>query len=331
MNKSFFTISLDFELYWGVRDVFSLSSYKENILGVRLAIPKMLKLFNSFDIHVTWAVVGFLTFNSKKDLISYIPEILPEYKDPKLDPYLYLDYVGKNEDSDPFHFGYSLLNCILEYENMEIASHTFSHFYCLEEKKNIGSFGSDLIASRESLNRLQIDPSSIIFCRNQYDDFHLNVAKRSGFVNFRGNESSDLYAPLSAKDETLIRRFGRLCDSYFNLSGNNFSLPVMTDDNLLNIPSSRFLRPHVPELSYLQHLKLFRIKSSMTKAAKTNTGFHLWWHPHNFGINISQNLLMLEEILLHFYALQGEYGMESLNMSEVRKRYDYSVNAKSTK
>lgn len=328
MKKSFFTVSLDFELYWGVRDFFSLRSYRDNILGVRVAIPKLLSLFDNYGIHVTWAVVGFLTFNSKKDLISYIPEILPEYIDPKLDPYLYLDSVGSNEDSDPFHFGYSLLNCILEYENMEIASHTFSHFYCLEDRKNIDSFASDLIASRESLNRLQIQPTSIIFCRNQFDNFHLNVAKKSGFANFRGNERSQLYAPLSGTDETLIRRFGRLCDSYINLSGSNFSAPTMTDAHLLDIPSSRFLRPHVPELSYLQHLKLERIKSSMTDSAKSNTGFHLWWHPHNFGINISQNLLMLVEILEHFHSLQGEYGMESLNMNEVRKRYDDSIYAK---
>lgn len=329
MNKPFFTISLDFELYWGVRDVFSLSNYKENILGVRYAIPKMLELFNSYDIHVTWGVVGLLTFNTKKDLISYIPEVLPEYDDPNLDPYLYLDSVGNNEDSDPFHFGYSLLNCILEYQNMEIASHTFSHFYCLEDKKNIDSFASDLIASRESLNRLQIEPTSIIFCRNQYDNFHLNVAKNSGFANFRGNENSYLYTSLSGRKETLFRRFGRLCDSYFNLSGSNFAAPAMADNNILDIPSSRFLRPHVPELSYLQHLKLERIKSSMTDSAKSNTGFHLWWHPHNFGINITQNLLMLVEILEHFHALQAEYGMESLNMNEVRKRYDDSIFSKS--
>ena len=40
-----FVISLDFELFWGVRDSKSLADYGANILGVRQAIPAMLELF----------------------------------------------------------------------------------------------------------------------------------------------------------------------------------------------------------------------------------------------------------------------------------------------
>ena len=43
--KPFFTISLDFELFWGVHDVFTKDEYGNNILGARKAIPKILKLF----------------------------------------------------------------------------------------------------------------------------------------------------------------------------------------------------------------------------------------------------------------------------------------------
>ena len=38
-----FIISLDFELNWGVHDVFTLEQYEKNLLGTREAIDKMLE------------------------------------------------------------------------------------------------------------------------------------------------------------------------------------------------------------------------------------------------------------------------------------------------
>jgi hypothetical protein len=46
-------ISLDFELYWGGRDSKTLDRYRENILGVRAAVPAMLALFHKYGIHAT--------------------------------------------------------------------------------------------------------------------------------------------------------------------------------------------------------------------------------------------------------------------------------------
>jgi GAF domain-containing protein len=40
-----FTISLDFELYWGVRDKVDLEAYRGSLLGAREAIPRLLDLF----------------------------------------------------------------------------------------------------------------------------------------------------------------------------------------------------------------------------------------------------------------------------------------------
>jgi hypothetical protein len=53
----------------------------------------------------------------------------------------------------------------------------------------------------------------------------------------------------------------------------------------------------------------------MTYAAKNGLTFHLWWHPHNFGINISENFCFLEKILLHYQQLKEKYGFQSMNMS----------------
>ena len=43
--RSAFLISLDFELAWGVRDHLPIARYQKNLLGVRQAIPAILRLF----------------------------------------------------------------------------------------------------------------------------------------------------------------------------------------------------------------------------------------------------------------------------------------------
>ena len=65
--------SLDFELYWGVRDVKTVAQYRENLLGVRRAIPALLAFFADYGIHATWATVGFLFFASRVELLAGAP------------------------------------------------------------------------------------------------------------------------------------------------------------------------------------------------------------------------------------------------------------------
>jgi hypothetical protein len=74
------------------------------------------------------------------------------------------------------------------------------------------------------------------------------------------------------------------------------------------------LRPVSGSLGVLEPLRLSRIKSGMTQAAKTGKLYHLWWHPHNFGLNQNANLAFLEKILNHYQRLAKDYGFESLSM-----------------
>ena len=61
-----------------------------------------------------------------------------------------------------------------------------------------------------------------------------------------------------------------------------------------------FLRPYNNILFFLEALKIVRIKKAMLHAAKHNKTFHLWWHPHNFGVNQQNNLNNLVLILNYF-------------------------------
>ena len=280
MTRPFFTISLDFELFWGVYDVVSVESYGSYILGGRKAIPLILSLFKKYKIHATWGTVAMASFENKKELMSYLPYHRPVYAVSNIDPYGHLKNVGKNESEDPYHFGYSLLQKIMDVDGMEIGSHSFSHFYCLEEISK-QAFRADLEAAAASFRRLDIETKSLIFCRNQYSNCDLQTLKDLGFTSYRGNEDHYLYKPRKSKQPMTIRG-GRLVDAYINISGNSCSSPTEVLEGLINIPSSRFLRPYSSS-KYLEILRLRRIKSSMFHAAKTGKGFHLWWHPHNFN------------------------------------------------
>jgi len=103
MNNGSFTISLDFELFWGIRDKRSMESYQQNLDGVYTAIPKILKLFFQYSSHTTWAMVGFLFFKDFEELKKYFPNTLPTYAKKELSPY---DYIVNDENPKDlkYHF-----------------------------------------------------------------------------------------------------------------------------------------------------------------------------------------------------------------------------------
>lgn len=311
-------ISLDFELMWGVRDKRTVESYGKNILGAREAIPAMLALFNSYQVRATWAAVGLLLFDNKRDLLAHLPADRPSYVNQFLSPYDngYIDSIGNNESDDPYHYGLSLARKILECDGMELGSHTFCHYYCLEAGQLQQQFRADLEASIAASNRIAPRPVSLVFPRNQLNPTYLSSCSELGFNAYRGNERAWIYRESPNRDQSFLQRGGRLLDAYLDLSGDNSFLPVPSL-GMVSEPSSRFLRPHSQSLRVFKPLLRRRITGAMTSAAKTGRCFHLWWHPHNFGINLRENLATLESILRHYVTLRDSYGMRSMTMGEL--------------
>ena len=118
----------------GARDKRTTADYGANILGARRAIPALLDLFAARQIRCTWATVGFLFCADKDELMASFPPQLPRYRDRRLSPYDDLADLGRDEESDPYRYGLSLLRQIQSRPGQEIATHTFSHYYCLEKR-----------------------------------------------------------------------------------------------------------------------------------------------------------------------------------------------------
>jgi len=322
-RKGTFIISLDFELNWGVHDVYTKEQYGKNILGARQAIPEMLDLFQQYDIHATWATVGMLCFTHKKKLLEHIPTLLPTYIDQNFSPYGKLEYVGENEEKDPYHFGESLVHKILQVPHQEIGTHTFSHYYCLEKGQDANQFKSDLQAflGVPCLENLTI--KSLVFPRNQTNSSYLKICKELGIQSYRGNEENWVYAASGYKNRSKVKRLVRLMDCYVNLTGHHtFSINEFHPDYPINLKSSRFLRPYNPKLKMLEPMRLTRIKKGVEQAAKQGEIFHLWWHPHNFGTHLEENITFLRKILEHVSKMRETYGLECMNMGEAAMKFD---------
>lgn len=316
LKNGIFTVSLDFELYWGVRDKRDIEQYKYNLQGVRTAVPEILRMFHENNVHATWATVGFLFFNDSADLHKHIPTLLPKYNKEELSPY---EYIKQNPElSAKYHFAPELIDLIMKHCGQEIGTHTFSHYYCLEEGQTLDQFEEDIISAIEIAQRKGISIKSLVFPRNQWNSKYLPILNKLGVQCYRGNESSWMYKATDDTGQKNLHRALRLADTYLNLSGHNtYNLEDCTQDRPFNFPASRFLRPYSDKLAFLNRLRLRRIKNAMENAAINNRIFHLWWHPHNFGVNIDENTDFLAKIIEHYKYLEQNYGMESLNMGEL--------------
>lgn len=312
-----FMISLDFELRWGTRDSIPFRRYRDNVLGARKVIPQILAAFAASGVHATWATVGFLFFDRKEELLASLPKILPTYLNPSLSPYPYIASIGNDERHDPYHFARSLVLEIACHPGQEIGTHTFSHYYCLEDGQTAAAFQADLAAAQTAAHSLGIVLRSLVFPRNQCNSNYLRICKKLGILTYRGVEQAWPYQPEQTGRTHPAKKLVRLLDSYVNVTGDHdFKAKQVEPEVPINLPSSRFLRPF-SYASVLDNLRLQRILAGMTRAARYGTAFHLWWHPHNFGADPETNMLYLEKILTHYRQLAFSYGMLSRNMGNM--------------
>lgn len=308
-----FVISFDFELFWGVRDSTTLARYGKNILGVRDAVPRLLDLFERYGVRSTWGTVGFLFFDDKDELLAHLPAIRPRYADPRLSPYAAICEIGENERSDPYHFGLSLIRRIMSCPGQEIGTHTFSHYYCLAPGQDESAFRADLEAAKRAALRLGISLRSITFPRHQIN--YLRTCREAGLIAFRSQSRAWMHDP--NQRTAPARRALRLADAYLNLSGHAAARATREASGMVDVPASRFLRPFAPRLRPLEGLRFQRIASGMRQAAADGAIYHLWWHPHNFGAHLEDNLAMLQRILDLFRELALEHGMQANTMGEI--------------
>ncbi|MCG5497803.1 polysaccharide deacetylase family protein [Ectothiorhodospira variabilis] len=314
-----FVISLDFELHWGVSERVDHPEhpYNANLYGAREVVPRLLELFQRRKISATWATVGKLFADGAEDLAHFVPTRRPAYHNKAVDTYRLP--LGTSEQEDPLHFAPSLVQMIKDTPGQELACHTFSHYYCDEAGQDVDSFQADLEAACTITSREGVQCRSFVFPRNQVLPDYLAVLHTVGLDVYRGNPARGLFGlPGNYRLLRAVIRGLRLADSFVNLTGHH-TVPwsSLREGSLVNVRASQLLRPYSHKLRAFEPLRRHRVKAGLRAAARSGEIFHLWWHPHNFGKNMDENLTALEDILDEFERLRQSHGMRSMTMDEV--------------
>jgi len=307
-------ISLDFELMWGVFDHVVPEEKEVYFNNTRQLIPKLLAIFAENKIQVTWATVGMLANENWEEWLSHIPVEKPTYVNSKFDAYAFGLEQLKSKKINSF-FAPDLITSIVQTPYQELATHTYSHYYCLEAGQTESQFQTDLELACKLTEKWNLSPTSLVFPRNQYNEGYLSVCKKIGITTVRTNPDSWYWQENSIP--TMAKKIARTADAYINLGRKDYPVSVLTEEGGVQLqPASRFLRPYSSKFG-LHDLHLKRVEQEMTLAAKNGSIYHLWWHPHNFGNHPEQSLYCLSKIIKLFNKLNQEYGFESHSMSNV--------------
>lgn len=317
MLKASIIISLDFELHWGRFDKYRLEDYQGYYKTTLEIIPRLLDLFEKYQINATWATVGMLMAENWEEWNQFAPEEKPDFHKEK-----YSAYVWGNQSKRTSAIGMfapDQVKMIASLPGQELASHTFSHFYTGEKGSSLEAFKSDLFSAKNiARSKFGLELESLVFPRNQYHSQVLEIAAKSGFKAARTNPSDWFWQETS--NENLIKKVFRTGDTLFQMGKPvSFQLKECLDAPLLQIPASRLLRPY-RKGSIFNKLRIDRIKSEIESACKLKKAYHLWWHPHNFGHHPTENLDILEQILIYIQNAMNSGDLESLSMKDVSDR-----------
>ncbi len=308
-------ISVDLEMLWGVDGVWAPgSAYGANLQGVRNVVPALLDLFEEFDIHATWAVVGMLMARDRADLETLLPRVRPAYRNKVLDPYRRLSRAWDGHDR--LRFAPDLVAAIAGRAGQEIGTHTFSHYYCLEPGQDREAFAADLDAALRVAAREGYRIRSLVFPGNQYREAYLDIVRDRGILAFRGNRGAWAYRPGPGFRRPL-RRWVRLVDDYARIPGHTPLETIVRGGVPFNIPESFFWAGRPRHLGVLDGLRIKHVARGMVRAAEAGGVYHLWWHPHNFGADPAANLKALRRLFWVFRDLRERGCMGSRAMGEL--------------
>ncbi len=324
MKNGTLIISLDFELLWGIFDKVDYREKEIYFKNTREVIPQILNLFAEYGIHCTWATVGMLFNENWDEWNSNFPDVLPDYENEKLCAYKF-GRIIQSKATEKMCFAPDLIREISNTPGQEIGTHTYSHYYCLENGQNTHSFRADLEQVIKVASELDIELHSLVFPRNQLNGEYLEICAELGIKTVRSNPSSWYWK--DTEKNKLIHKIFRTGEAYMGINDKSYKISNLKNENKspLSQLASRFLRSH-SSISLLNKLRLKRIKSEMTKAAKYNEVYHLWWHPHNFGNNPQENLKALRLILIHYQSCKEKYNFESKNMDGIYDRVVRTLN-----
>ena len=253
-------ISADFEMAWAWRYAKSRKEPVAMGLKERSNVPKLVRLFEQYEIPITWATVGHLFLSQcEREEGKAHPELSRLKHFSSRWSYTEGDWFDHDPctsyDLDPAWYAPDLIRMILNSKvSHEIGCHTFSHIDC-----------SDLHCPPEVLD----DELRICIKLAQAEGIRLRSMVFPGGKN--GN-----YPVLKARGFTSYRYNDRRWDLFY---------PEKDHDGLWRLPSSTSIGADGFKWSLSYRMKQFR--KYIDAAIRKRSVFHLWFHPSldDFSLN----------------------------------------------
>jgi len=294
-----FTLTLDFELLWGTRDLFGDGAFGAAVAREReLVIGRLLDLFAELRIEATWCVVGHLFLDHCKPSQGVKhPEIVPP-KHAWHPDWFALDPCS-DEEHAPLYYGRSLIEKIKACSVMqEIGSHSFSHVIFGDPGCSRATAESELRACVAAAAPLGVALQSFVFPRNEPG--HLDVLRDAGFTVFRGRDAHWYTRPIVPEN---VRRAAHLLDVVLAREPPTV-VPRLTAEGLWDVPGSMIYLPAHGVRRFIPRSR--RVKAAirgLDAAVRDRRVFHLWFHPTNLADEVEMMFGGLREILEHARAL----------------------------
>jgi hypothetical protein len=294
-NRGVFTLSLDFELIWGTRDIAGLTFAPQCEIERAVVIDRLLDLLHRYEVRATWCTLGHLFLHScTHEVGGKHPDIVrPAHA--WCDGDWFETDPCSDEASDGIWYARSLIQRIRQCPTaQEIGSHTFSHVI-------FGDPGCSREAARSELQKCvevardfdpDLDLVSLAFPRNAVG--HLDVVRDVGFRCYRGPEPHWYARP---RVPPALRRAAHLFDVLLARTPPVVEV-VERLPGLWDIPGSMIffpshgLRGHLPMAQRVR-----RARRGLRRAAHERRIFHLWLHPTNLVDDMEGMFAGLEAVL----------------------------------
>jgi len=291
-SKGIIVLSADFEMAWAFR--YSKTNGKiAEVMGLRERenVPKLLTLFEKYQISITWATVGHLFLDScSKEQGSNAHPMMPRHSFFENSNWSfsrgdwYQHDPCSNYKESPAWYAPDLIDQIIQSPvGHEIGCHTFSHIDCTDKNCSSELFDAELTVCIELANKKEIQLKSIVFPGGTNGNY--STLKKLGFTNYR------------------------------KATNYHIDIPLITDDGLVQIPSSYNLDRSNRNWSAKRYIRM--ANSFVSMASKHKMVAHLWFHPSMDKWYIEN---VLPSVLDYIRKQVDENRVEVLTMSQLSEK-----------
>jgi hypothetical protein len=316
LDRGVFTLSLDFELAWGSRDL--VADTRGLVAAAHVVrsevFPALLRILGDLGIVATWATVGHLFLGGATCTRGTLhPDLVPPRHRWRRAPWLQGVPSG-TEDEHPAFYGRSLVTRLRD-AGQEIGSHSFTHPIFGDPGCSRGTAESEVAHCVAAAADLDITLRSFVFPRNRAG--FVDVLARHGFCCWRSEEPTWYHRPGVPGP---VRRAAHLASVALAVCPPA-ALPFRDAHGLWCIPAScSFLPFHGPRRAIPISRRTARGIAGIDLAVRERRVCHLWLHPINLADRPAAMLAGLERILVHA-ALQRDAGrLEILPMAALADR-----------